>query len=181
MKRSNGILLAITLLLIAAVLGQAGYRLVRDWPKRTPAGVLITKAGVYHSPRGERVAEIVEDERGKLKYKFLLEQETGRTGGGPSLSFAPDCDWFMCFDDEDQLWVYVPDHERRYCSVMYLSKEVHGVRRPGELGGWDGVPQIFLERLPVQAQEIYNTYLQRRGTTTEKDKGVGNDINVNTL
>jgi hypothetical protein len=122
MKRSHGILLAITLLLFVAVLGQAGYRLIRDRPTRVSAGVLITNAGIYQSPRGGRVAEIVEDEQGKLKYKFLLEQDTGRTGSGPNQSFAPDCDWFMCFDDQDQLWVYVPDHERRYCKVMYASK-----------------------------------------------------------
>ena len=119
-------------------------------PQRTAAGKFMDKPGVYASPNGIHAARIVEPAKGWLNYSFTTGSFGPRsTGSGPADPFPADFGWFMCFDDQDRLWAYVP---YRGVDCFYPS----GVMHPGEYGGWDGVPHEFFDRLPpdIKAKRI---------------------------
>lgn len=61
----------------------------------------------------------------------------------------------MCWDATDRLWTYLPDEDQQYCRYWYTTDHGTGECRVGETGGWDGIPENFLARLPDKVKATY--------------------------
>ena len=131
--------------------------------RATPANVVITKAGRYLSPNGTHVLEVWPQEGGLLKY--YVSGKTG--GGGPTKPFSPKSEWFMCWDSQDRLWAFVTEQDPKYCSYYYSNDKESGGCTVGEFGGWDGIPDSFLARLPDATKAIRANYLKSRESTVD--------------
>ena len=120
-------------------------------PTLVPADVLISQPGRYRSPNGPCEIKIWSESDGRLKYFF---SDTTGNGSGPTKSFAPDSNWSMCWNTAGELWVYVAEHDPKHCHCCCVRKDGMGVRTAGEAGGWDGIPETFKARLPVDIHEM---------------------------
>lgn len=134
--------------------------ILNSLPKTVPANVLITQAGRYRSPNGQHEVNIWREKDGRLKYFFSLAKpnfsiaKPNDLGSGPTKSFAKDSNWFMCWNSQGELWTYVAEHDLTHCNCLYVRGNVVGNRRAGELGGWEGIPDTFKAKLPVDIQEM---------------------------
>jgi hypothetical protein len=128
-------------------------------PRRVSPNVVFQETGRFRSTRGPIELRVWTEPSGQLKYYVELkpddEDSPSRAGGGPTAAFRPNSDWMMCWDTRDRLWVYVPDHDARHCTCWYAYPNGFGGLTPGEHGGWDGVPEAFLARLPEPAKAVY--------------------------
>lgn len=119
--------------------------------KRSAENVVFSDVGRYESPQGTQVVTVSREEGGTVQMAV-----TNSYGGGGSMkAIHANSAWFMCFDADDRLWVYLPDQNPRYCHCWYADKKGSGVRTAGELGGWQGIPEAFLARLPEPAKATY--------------------------
>jgi len=123
-------------------------------PEAVPgqANVVFNQPGKFASPNGELFVNVWARADGQLLHSWE------HPSGSPSSTFltpiSPQSNWFMCWDDQNRLWVYLPSNPN-YCCTYYHTEKGSGVRECGELGGWDGVPQAFLDRLPEMALKTY--------------------------
>ena len=154
-------LLVVTLVIILLGTGiwwlrlrlQAAYE-----PRRVSPNVVFQEIGRFRSTRGPIDLRVWTEPSGQLMYYVELKSDDdspSRAGGGPTVPFRPNSDWMMCWDIRDRLWVYVPEHYAPYCTCWYAGPYGFGSLTPGEHGGWDGVPEAFLARLPEAAKAVY--------------------------
>ena len=127
-------------------------------PRATPANVVIAQAGRYLSPNGTHLLEVSPQEDGSLKY--YVSGKTG--GGGPTKPFSPKSEWFMCWDSQDRLWAFVSEQNSKYCCYHFSNDKGAGGCTVGEFGGWEGIPESFLDRLPEATKAIHANYLKSR-------------------
>lgn len=143
-------------LVSGAVLGLFLSSIGCETAKRAQAGVVIDKTGAYRSPGGDGVAKIAGQEDKMLSVKVDFFEPDGKLRGGTEMGrrFAPDSGWFACWDTQDRFWFYIPDGQHGRCYVASATPGSTGVGGPGEYGGWEGIPEAFLNRLPKRLQDI---------------------------
>lgn len=143
------------------VIGYGGYHL---WLSLTGDGAgtnvhrvavnqIFSQAGIYPSPVAPRQVEIQIGPDGKLKHTAKNEHGSVSDHTG----FPIDSEWMMCWDSVGQLWFFNPAMSPKYCTVYYVTPTGSGARTCGELGGWNGIPQEFLDKLPAEALNTYAT------------------------
>lgn len=172
MKQLIGILLSVGLIIIMFLVFWGSKS------KRVAANVIIEKPGRYRSPTGNYFVNIWEEEEGKLKYGFYQQKNGGQSGSGPAKSFRAESDWFVCWDSQNRLWAYVPELDHRRCNCFYANEEASGICRAGDLGGWEGIPPSFFNRLPEMAKETYRKYKssQTPGNSKQDAEARGKDV-----
>lgn len=143
-KKSIFVLFGIGLLCIVYL------AIARAVPARSVENIVLSQTGRYVSPQGSQVVDVSWNEDGKLK----IDMKNLLCGNGAMMTFQPNPSWFMCFDATDRLWVYLPD-DPKCCQCWYANEKGSGILRPGELGGWQGIPDAFLNRLPAAAKATY--------------------------
>ena len=84
--------------------------------------------------------KIKAEAENELKFYVYKKKTKGRTDGG--LGFRADTDWFMSWDTEGRLWVYVPEVDQQYCRYWYANENFKGLRRVGEYGGLEGLCRV---------------------------------------
>jgi hypothetical protein len=157
MKKIIGLVFIVVLIVIA------GYLVFREpAPTRIAANVVFKEIGIYASPVNDCLVEVSVVDEGKLKFRVYRQSKGQRYGNstGPTDPFTADSNWFMCWDSHGKLWTYMPDDVMESCRNWYSNDEVSGSTLPGEGGGWDGIPQAFIDRLPAVVKEKYNTYIK---------------------
>jgi hypothetical protein len=155
MKKIIGLVFVVALLVIA------GFLVFREpAPKRIAANVVFKEIGKYASPVGDCLVEVSVVEEGKLKFFVYRQMKGGRSGSGPTDPFTADSNWFMCWDSHGKLWTYMSDDVMECCRNWYSNDEVSGSTLPGQGGGWEGIPQAFIDRLPAVVKGKYNTYIK---------------------
>lgn len=88
--------------------------------------------------------------------KTTINELQHESGSGSSLP----ANWIvtqpiMCWDSKNRLWYYDPISNSQYCTRYEITESVNDTTTCHELGGWDGVPQAFLDRLPEMALKTY--------------------------
>lgn len=126
-----------------------------------PRRVLIRRPGRYRSPTGHGVLDVWAENGGKLKFSVRWHEQGRRSRCGPVKAFQPGSDWFMCWDFRGRLWAYVPEHGLRLCRYLYSTTDSVGSCTPGEFGGWEGIPEPFLARLPERVKKVHARYAER--------------------
>jgi hypothetical protein len=126
------------------------FALKRAAPTRSLENIVLSQTGRYLSPQGSQVVDVSLNKDGKLK----IDMKSLSCGNGSLTTFQSNSDWFMCFDATDRLWLYHPD-DPKYCHCWYTNERGSGILRPGEVGGWQGIPDAFLARLPAAAKVTY--------------------------
>jgi len=127
-----------SLLFLAALCGSAMNLSSCAGPQRTTPGRIVDRPGLYNSPNKMVTVRIIQVAEGRLKLESTI--------GGPAAPFPADSGWFMCFDDKERLWTYIPRDKPAFVHCTSPAQ----VMAPGEFGGWDGVPNSFFERLPPE-------------------------------
>lgn len=158
MKKPIVIAICVGLVCLAIIAIPVGH------PKRVAENTVIDEAGIYESPRGTQIVNVSREDGGRLKIAVAWR----KGGGGATTPFQANSDWFMCFDSDDRLWTYVPEQDRHLCHCWYTTDKSSGTLTAGELGGWQGVPQSFLARLPESAKA---TYAKAQTASELKPKG----------
>lgn len=148
MKKSVISAISVCILIGIAVLVQRNAP-----PQRVQANVLITNVGRYTSPNGQRVLNVWREKDGRLM--FFVKDQKG--SGGVAKSFDPGSHWLLCWDDQDRLWSYVPEQDTN-CHYWYWGVSEVGSCHVGETGGWDGIPESFLARLPERVRAVYENF-----------------------
>jgi hypothetical protein len=155
MKRTRHLsaaVVAIGLLGLVALLVRSFHSGQLPETRSVAANVVFNEPGHYRSPSGTRSVEIWADPDGLLRHR-VEGHDFSTMGAG----FSPESAWMMCWDENSQLWSYNPDAYPQYCTVYCVdSSEGHGVRVCGEAGGWQGIPETFLNELPAEAQATYH-------------------------
>jgi len=129
---------------------------------RGTANLIFNQPGRYASPSGLQSVEIWVGDDGLL---HLRVQD--KNGSSAMSGFSPDSDWMMCWDKNDQLWFYNPDEGPTYCRAFYVGPNVRGSRTCGEGGGWEGIPEVFLNQLPEEARATYRLAQMRQASLTK--------------
>jgi len=164
MKKLIRAVLGVALLVALLVMRAPTPNKMPSRPKQMAPDRLIEHAGQYASPSGAWVVDISEENEGELKFFLYQPTEAGQIGHGPTKPFRSDSDWFMCWDSQDRLWTYIPDHTD-HCTFYYDDEHESGSVTVGDGGGWEGIPASFLARLPGDLKATYEAYVTRRWET----------------
>lgn len=117
-------------------------------PKRIAENVVLNEVGLYESPRGTHFVNVSRVDDGRLKINVTWKNG----GGGATAPFQPNSDWFICFDNVDRLWVYVPEQGHDVCHCWYTTHNSSGTRTAGALGGRARSSQV-VPRTPSRISE----------------------------
>ena len=109
-----------------------------------PANVVFGTPGKYWSPSGRCYADITRLQNGRLKFsvhrpakKSVLEllRPFGSGGSGdsqsPTAPFSADSGWYMCWDEKDRLWTFLPQNR---VECWYFNETVVGSCLVGSRG-----------------------------------------------
>lgn len=166
-----GLVAAISITALALAMSQ--YRPV---DRSFPANVVFDQPGTYILPGGLTHFTVKLDAQGRLvtdvqyfrrqPYRLLrwpmwyhLEQHTRVVQTRPmapaEVPPSSPVGWFACIDSHNTIWFFNPRDGGRYCERFYETANGTGTAVCGELGGWEGIPNVFLERLPDSALATY--------------------------
>lgn len=135
-------------------------------PKPTTANTVTDKPNAlersvaYSSPKKTHAVVVMRTTDGQLSYSFRADPKD--TGPGRGMPLGKGNDWFMSWDAQERLWVCVPGNASAICHVHYADAVANGVLTPGEVGGWEGIPQSFFDRLPETQKKICRDYLAKK-------------------
>lgn len=117
------------------------------------SGAVIQQTGVYLSPHEENLVEIRGQDGRDLQLTFSAKNDQGVRSS--SLTLDGEDPWFIAWDDSDQLWLYTEQD-----GVTTFSRET--TTNVGVGGGWEGIPDSFLEKLPDQCRIVYQNWSTAR-------------------
>ena len=126
-------------------------------PTVVPSNVVFKEAGTFVSPLNSQVVRIWFEPDGSLKF-FVNNQKAVGNGSGPANAFDAHSDWLMCWDSSDRPWTYISEQDGPYCRCWYSSEKGSGSMVPGEFGGWDGIPDVFLANLPEKVRAVHTAF-----------------------
>lgn len=166
MRKSLYIVLAL------GVVGALAYALWDLMPRRIPANVVFQDPGHYVSPQGLQTLEFDQEEDGTWNISVTHESQSSSGmvfGTGSSMTFSGAGERLLCWDSQDRLWTYIAAVDPNYCRCWYVAANGKGTgtRRPGEAGGWDGIPQAFLARLPKHVRSIHDQHAKQQAAASE--------------
>lgn len=113
------------------------------------SGAVIQQLGIYLSPHEENLVELRDQDGSDLQLTFAANND--RQVPSSSRTFDSEDPWFFAWDDSDQLWLYTEQD-----GVITFSRET--TTNVGAGGGWEGIPDPFLERLPEQCRTVYQNW-----------------------
>jgi len=142
MKRTLGILIAA--LVIAFILFVYGSK-----ARRVAANTIIEQVGEYRSPKGTCSLIVTRADGDALRFQVAGRTDHGPATQSPKTPFPRTSAWFMCWDSQDRLWTYVPNDGVRY---WHFTAEACGSCLVGALGGTEGMPLPFYNRLPAEVK-----------------------------
>lgn len=147
-----------------------------ELPERVQSNQIIDQPGYYGSPASERTVRVGSESEGQLNFKFARlthpvsqgEQDNTISSGSESKhTLAKNSNWFMCWDSQDRLWAFIPEANKNLCACYYANDDGTGICEVGINGGWEGVPEQFLAKLPEDVKEKYQKYQNDRQTHLE--------------
>jgi hypothetical protein len=110
----------------------------------TGPGQIFDQPGRYAAASGASSVEIRPRPDGGLLFQWTSLDHGQRAEAG--MSIASNQAWFAAWDNRGAVWLYSPpDGVRRF---QLTPGGGSSSTRAGEFGGWDGVPESFLKRLP---------------------------------
>jgi len=170
--RPTRVFITISTLLIAVTL----FFLIINSSNTTAPGEIIENVGSYRSPSGKyRIeirktdAETIEISKLTTSWRYHVVPVRSRSNVA---TFSPKRDWFLCFDQYDRLWFYhgiwdrswgMPADSRSYGAAVHLegfrslqnNSFIGGAFVVSEIGGWEGVPEAFFDRLPANGDAAW--------------------------
>lgn len=117
------------------------------------ANVLVVEPGLFSATNGSAIVDVVEESPEEVAVLFRDPSGEESCGMKFKLSNTPDNHWFMCWDQQNQWWVYKP-HD--VSPAVYLLKHADGaisMTSWDRVSASDGVPSAFMERLPESMRE----------------------------
>ncbi|HTN02707.1 MAG TPA: hypothetical protein VL132_12545 [Planctomycetaceae bacterium] len=117
----------------------------------TGPGQIFDQPGRYAAASGASSVEIRPQPDGGLQFQWTSLDHGQRAGAG--MSIAANQAWFAAWDDRGTLWLYNPPHGVHRFEMTDSGGS--SSTRVGEFGGWEGVPEAFLRRLPEAELATY--------------------------
>lgn len=145
--------LGVTVFLLTCLLIAGVYSVFyqQAFPATAGPGQIFDQPGRYVAASGGSSVEIMPQSDGGLQFQWTYLAHGHRAGAG--MSIAANQAWFAAWDDRGALWLYSPpDGVRRF---QLTAGGGSSSTRAGEFGGWDGVPEAFLKRLPESERAAY--------------------------
>lgn len=138
--------LGVTIVLLTGLLiaGVYSVHYERAFPPPTGPGQIVDQPGRYVAASGASSVEIRPQPDGGLQFQWTSLGHGQRAGAG--MSIAANQAWFAAWDDRGTLWLYNPPHGVHRFEMTDSGGS--SSTRVGEFGGWEGVPEAFLRRLP---------------------------------
>jgi hypothetical protein len=145
-------------ILVGVVLAAAGCSQQDTGSVQTPevlqAGEVIQRAGVYLSPHEQNRVEVLNPDGHGVQVNFAANNDQRVPSSSMTLDGGDS--WFIAWDDSDRLWLYTDVD-----GVITFSRET--TTNVGAGGGWEGIPDGFLEELPEQCQTVYQNWSTAQG------------------
>jgi len=123
------------------------------------ANVVQKMFGKYRSPDGRHTAIVRPIDENQCELLFQ-----SKTGGG-RLTFVKDANWCVAWDKDSNLWSYI---DQQGVHKQYVTPEAIGTLRPGEFGGWEGIPADFLKQLPESEHRRYRASQAKQKPTSQR-------------
>ncbi len=120
-------------------------------------GEIIRQTGSYVSPHSENLVEIQDQEDSEMQ--LMVAANNDRRVPSTVLSLSSADPWFIAWDDSDNLWIYSNQE-----GVIKWSRTPDAVNTTnvGQLGGWEGIPESFLDELPEGCKTVYQNWSTAR-------------------
>jgi hypothetical protein len=146
MMRLTRLELGVTIFLLAGLLIAGAYSVYyqRAIPATAGPGQIFDQPGRYVAASGASRVEVLPQAEGGLRVLWTSLDHGQRAESGMTISGKQA--WFGAWDDRGAFWLYSPrDGVHRF---QITAGGGSSSTRAGAFGGWDGVPEPFLKRLP---------------------------------
>jgi hypothetical protein len=163
MMRLTRLELGVAVFLLTGLLIAGVYSVYyeRASPATTGPGQIFDQPGRYAAASGASGVEILPQPDGGLQFQWTSLGHGQRAEAG--MSIAANQAWFAAWDDRGAVWLYSPPNGVH--SFQLTPSGGSSSTRAGEFGGWDGVPDAFLKRLPEGELAAYRIALAAKPAT----------------
>lgn len=153
MMRLTRLELGVTVFLLTGLLIAGVYSVYyqQAFPVTSGSGLVFDQPGRYAAASDASSVEIRPQPDGGLRFRWTSLDHGQRAEAG--MSIAANQAWFAAWGDRGTLWLHSPPD--RVHSFQLTPSGGSSSTRAGEFGGWDGVPEAFLRRLPEAGLAIY--------------------------
>lgn len=115
---------------------------------------LIETSGEFDSPSGKYFVRITEADGQRTLETFSREKPNEPKSTAILAAFGG---WFAAWSDDDRLWYYVGSP-----TITIYNLRDGGMLMTDNVRKWQGIPEVFLDRLPTRIVREYKEWQQQR-------------------
>ena len=143
----------VPILAVLIALGLVWY--ARQKVPRVAVGQIITKTGAYRSPDGTTLLTL-QRSQGDDTIRVAVASRVGTPeAAGSEWTIDGAQPWLFTFDADGKLWGYSRDQGPH---SQGTTPDANAFTSIGVHGGWEGVPAAFLQALPAESRDVYDTW-----------------------
>lgn len=156
------LILTLVTMLCGLLMSSTAYVVWKQYqPQIVQPGEIIDSPGEYQLPGGRVLVSLTPaGSAGEIQWKASSPHASG------AMKVDAASDWFCSIDQYERAWLFDPQH-----GVYHWNETPGGGSRTtsvGVGGGWQGVPDTFLEKLPDKHREDYQEWASQQGLTHEE-------------
>jgi len=152
------LILTVTVMSLTFLMVAVAVRILKKndpQPQVVQPGEIVDTLGEYRSPNGRLQVSIGPgDSAGKIQWM------TAARNSSTKLNFDASDDWFATIDQDDRAWLYA---SKDGVFVFDELPPASATTKVGVGGGWKGIPETFLEKLPEKHRTDYETWAENEG------------------
>lgn len=128
-------------------------------------GQIITKTGAYRSPDGTTLLTL-QPSQGDDTIRVTVASRPGTPEAvGSEWTIDGAQPWLFTFDADGKLWGYSRDQGPH---SQGTTPDANAFTSIGVHGGWEGVPAAFLQALPAESRDVYDTWHASQDAAPDK-------------
>ncbi|QDT26608.1 hypothetical protein Enr10x_19120 [Gimesia panareensis] len=126
---------------------------------RVVVGQIITDTGTYRSPDGTTLLTLRRSQRDDTISVEVAAHAGTPNAAGSKWEIDGAQPWLYTFDADNKLWGYSADQGPHSWQATPESNRFTSI---GIHGGWEGIPEPFLQALPPEARDVYDRWREKQ-------------------
>jgi hypothetical protein len=128
---------------------------------RVAVGQIITETGTCRSPDGTTLLTLERSQGDDTISVEVVSRPGTPEASGSNWKIDGSQPWLFTFDANNKLWGYSSDQGPHSWQATEESNRFTSI---GIHGGWEGIPEPFLQALPTESRDVYNEWRADQAT-----------------